>query len=653
MTGKEHEEAARRHGDPGAAAFALGGAVHDPAMAKVVRHYLQEQAKLAEIQAEELREEKRLRHWSLRVRHVSDVMRLAFELSLAFIFLAIAVAVGSAIWDAAHDHSLVVEAFSVPPDLAQRGLNGQAVAAQLLDKLQAMQDVTKSERPADSYANNWGDDIKVEIPDTGVSIGEMHKLLVSWLGHETHITGEVYRTAAGLAITARAGGDSGATVTGKEGDFDALLQQAAEKVYEHTQPYRYAVYLESTMPPRRAQARALFERLVADGSPRDRAWAYIGLGVLDATSGNGRQAAADARQALALVPDLVIGYQNIDLSESQLGHDEAALDGARSAVTVLQHSGNIDISDQARRIALPQEQGTVDFALGDFLAARADAERLIRLPDYNGSVEGARQSLTVVSAQLHDKTAARNAIQNESPTTDPQTLANRSANDLIADYWMDEWSSVIARRAVVEKETADVLKAAMLPSTFRNAIFSRLIWPYVAVALAETGDFKGAHALIDQTPPDCYACVRSRGDIDAAERNWNGAAYWFAQAVKQAPSIPMAYYRWGRMLMAKGDLDGAVAKFVAAHEKGPHFADPLEAWGEALIAKNRSDLALAKFAEADKYAPNWARLHLKWGEALYWSGDKEDAKKQFATAAKLDLSAADKVALAIWMKTLG
>lgn len=652
MTGKEHDEAARPHGDPGAAAFALGGAVHDPAMAKVVRHYLQEQAKLAEIQTEELREEKRLRHWSLRVRHVSDVMRLAFELSLAFIFLAIAVAVGAAVWDAAHDHALVVEAFSVPPDLAQRGLNGQAVAAQLLDKLQAMQSATISERPADSYANNWGDDIKVEIPDTGVSLGEVHKLLVSWLGHQTHITGEIYRTATGLAIAARAGG-GGATVTGKEGDFDALLQQAAEKVYERTQPYRYAVYLEGKVPPQRTQARKILEGLAADGSPRDRAWAYIGLSVLDGTSGDSRQAAIDARQALALMPGLVIGYQNIDLSETRLGHDEGALDAARSAVAVLQRGGNIDISDQARQVVLPQEQSTVDFALGDFLAARADGERIIGLPDYGGSVDGARQSLIVISALLHDGAAVRKGIQNEPLATDLPARATLAATDLAAAYWMGDWSSVIAQRAAVEKETADFFKVLGLPSAFGDATFTRLIWPDVAVAMAETGDFKSAHALIDQTPPDCYACVRSRGDIDVLQKNWKGAGYWFARAVAEAPSLPLGYTEWGAMLLRKGDLDGAIAKFAVAHQKGPHFADPLVMWGEALIAKNRSDLALAKFAEANKYAPNWGRLHLKWGEALYWSGDKEDAKKQFATAAHLDLSAADKVALATWMKTLG
>ena len=100
------------------------------------------------------------------------------------------------------------------------------------------------------------------------------------------------------------------------------------------------------------------------------------------------------------------------------------------------------------------------------------------------------------------------------------------------------------------------------------------------------------------------------------------------------------------MLMEKGDFDGAIEKFKTANAKGPHFADPPEMWGEALMRENRSDLALAKFVDANKEAPNWGRLHLKWGEALLWSGNGPDAEKQFALAARLDLSAADRAALA-------
>ncbi|MGA9794994.1 MAG: hypothetical protein WBQ17_05590, partial [Rhizomicrobium sp.] len=196
------------------------------------------QSAIADLQIEDLKREDKLRHWSLIVHHFSDVMKLAFEFAVAAIVLGILALLTGAVWSAAHEKGLVIEAFSVPPDMAARGLTGQAVAAQLQDKLTAMQVATVSARPAASYSNNWGNDIKVEIPNTGVSIGEFYRYLVSAFGHQTHITGEVFRAANGISITARASGDGGATVSGAETNLDALLQQAAENIYARTQPYR-------------------------------------------------------------------------------------------------------------------------------------------------------------------------------------------------------------------------------------------------------------------------------------------------------------------------------------------------------------------------------------------------------------------------------
>ena len=153
---------------------------------------LDRQIAIADLQIEDLEREDSLRHWSLIVRHISDVLKLTFEFALAGIALAIVIGLGVAVWSAAHDNSLVIDAFSVPPDLAARGLTGHAIAAQVQDQLTGMQKLTGSARPANSYANNWGGDIKVQIPDTGVSIGEFYRMLVLWFGDQTHVTGEVF-----------------------------------------------------------------------------------------------------------------------------------------------------------------------------------------------------------------------------------------------------------------------------------------------------------------------------------------------------------------------------------------------------------------------------------------------------------------------------
>ena len=304
----------KRDVDPAASALALGSASRAKADS-----YLDEQMVVARaqtevlhLQAHELKHELKLRHWSLRVRHISDVMKLSFEIAVAFIFLTIATAIGFEIWDAAHDDGLVIEAFQVPPDMASRGLSGQVVAGQLLDKLTAMQNATQSARPPQSYANNWGNDVKVQIPDTGISIGEFNRYLHAWLGHETHIEGEVFRTAAGVTVTARVSGDGGATFSGPEADIDALLQKTAERIYRQTQPYRFAVFrlhnlTTGSNSAELKEAQEVLTQLTTNPDREERAWAWLGLANTARFYNADIRVSSDYfRKALAESPDLVV-----------------------------------------------------------------------------------------------------------------------------------------------------------------------------------------------------------------------------------------------------------------------------------------------------------------------------------------------------------
>ncbi|MEJ1967129.1 MAG: hypothetical protein WDN03_00620 [Rhizomicrobium sp.] len=228
--------------------------------------FLDEQTRLTRLAIERETREERLRNWSQFVEYASALMKLAFEFVVALMVVAIGTALAAAVWNAAHDNGLVIEAFSVPPDLANRGLTGEVVAGKVLDRLSALQEQTQSNRAASSYVNNWGNDIKVQIPETGVSIGQLYRYLAAWLGNETHISGEIYRDAVGLAVTARVGGQPGETLHGNDAALDVLIGRAAEAVYGSTQPYRYAVYLDNH--GRSGEAQPIYRALLAGARTR-------------------------------------------------------------------------------------------------------------------------------------------------------------------------------------------------------------------------------------------------------------------------------------------------------------------------------------------------------------------------------------------------
>ena len=259
--------------------------------------------------------------------------------------IAAACLVGAAVWDAAHDDGLVIEAFSVPPDLAARGLTGEVVANQLLANLSSFQAISVSARDASSFTHNWDNDIKVEIPETGVSIGEFNRFLHEWLGHQTHITGAIYRTQSGIAVTARVGSDIAPTMTGGEAELDELLRKTAESIFRAAQPYRYAQYVFN-QGRRPDEGIAAQKNLIANGSPLDRFWAWNGLVTMYAAQFDFAQSEKASRAAIALRPDSAQSYFNLGRAERVAQHDEVALTASQTALR-LKHDPDISAASWA------------------------------------------------------------------------------------------------------------------------------------------------------------------------------------------------------------------------------------------------------------------------------------------------------------------
>jgi tetratricopeptide (TPR) repeat protein len=657
-------EASPHGSDPVAISLALGGASRATA-----DHFL-------ELQMEEMRAEEPYKLSHYRLRRFGDWAKAAFEFSLGLLALALVGGLSLMLWNAAHDDGLVIEAFAVPPDLAERGFTGQVVAARMLDNLSALQAQNNSSRAPSSFANNWGNDLKVEIPETGVSIGELNRYLHQMLGHQTHITGEVVHEGTGLTVTARAGADTAKPVSGSEADFNALLQEASEAVYARTQPYRYGVQLLSA--GRNAEAMTVLEESTRVGSQIDRAWAHAGLFNVLASRGLIHEALESAQASVALKPDFAWGWFKVSAGHSALGHAEATLEATRKSLQLLEAGGQTDLRPDAVTRLKRSGTGDLDDDLGDYadeirqelamfpsLASSAGADGKIRAmllsPGNNlGTAVGNTVTFASNLIRLHDLAGARHVlvggpafiaatrtIAESRGDAHAQSRAGLAAfafqaAELLFAQENEDWTRAVQIASSLDAGFAPLAAADNAPQGTPSAIS----WPIGAYTQARAGDFAAAHAKIDKTPRDCDLCLRTRGRIDAVQKNWDGATFWFAEAVRQAPSIPFAYADWGRMLLDKGDLDGAIEKFAIANQKGPHFADAIEMWGEALLLQKHPDLAAAKFAEAEKYAPNWGRLHLKWGEALAYVGKKDEAAKQLSRAAQLDLTPPEKSELA-------
>jgi tetratricopeptide (TPR) repeat protein len=575
-----------------AAAIAVGEAGADPAMKRDASAFLRAQQQLIELQVKHFEEERRLAIAAAKRKRLSDRLRNGLQLFLALVLTGAVVGLGVLIWESAHDDGLVVEAFEVPEDLAQRGLTGKVIARQVLDRLSAMQEQTLSMRAPSSYRNNWGDDFKVAIPETGVSLGELRRYLAAWLGHQSRISGEIYRSAVGLSVTARVGESPGVVVSGADAELDRLVQKVTEVVYDHTQPYRYAVYIDRNGAT--PEGNATVVRILGGADPVERAWAHVHVGVQALARGDYVTSGARLRDALAEEQDFVPALWNLEYVEGSLGHYQEAwrLTGVCLAA---QRSLKRDVAREQHKSLMSTVSWLRHHLVADYPEAVLQARQLAHGPSveyWDDSNRDLAQSLIL----NHDLAAAREAASRLA-ADDPVRLqvpglaalqsGDRAALDLLAQ-------AVKLADAPIWDTSHDYLREPPALS--------------LAIAKARFGDATGAQALLAPMPSDCYPCARARGVVAAIVGDRTAAEQWFAVAIKQAPGLPQAFVERGSASLPWGNVTGALTDAEHAVQLSPHYTDAWKLWGDALARQSQFKLALAKYDEALKYAPNWAAL---------------------------------------------
>jgi tetratricopeptide (TPR) repeat protein len=553
--------------DPVAVALALGGASQAQADA-----FLKKQEAFIDEQRHHLRRQYTQLDLSIWQQRLGVLLRLA----TAAMGLAIAAGLGFMVWDASRSNDLLIEPFSVPPDLASRGLTGEVVSAKLLDRLVAMQAQTSSQRAPKTYANSWDEKgIKLDIPESGISLTEMDHFLRKKLGHDMHVSGEVVRNASGVSLTARAGLNGAESVTGPDSSTDELVQRLAESVYLMTQPYRYGVYLADN--GRLQEALPIIQSLARTGTAQDRSWAYS-VWALAARDSDGLDAGLGLiSRSVNVDPHLVVSRTDLARFYVEKGLPERGLRENMEIVALSTPGAQQSILPRFIPAIRQAAQAQVDLLLGDFHDAAQEQAAVTQsgLPGH----WGLSADLAEAQAGEHDLTKARatmvDPVQDSGLAPGASVLYRIRVAVVIASQAQD-WA------AVVRSGNVPASQLEKYPGQRKDLLTT--VVPFIAYAEAMRGDVTTAEARISTTPEDCYLCLRMRARIAELKGDHDRTSFWLTRAVQQAPSIPFAYADWGQALLARGQPDAAIEKFKLANQKGPHFADPLEGWGEALMA---------------------------------------------------------------------
>ena len=603
----EAEEAAPVTGaDAVAVSLAMQQAGGDPALSRAASAYLDEQRQLVRMQIHHFDEERRLGIAAAKRKRYADRIRNGLYTGIALLVLVLLVGAARMIYEALSDHGLVVEDFTVPADFAARGVTSQALAEDLASRVAIMR-ATATRASLDEAGQVRADQsayLKVQIPETGISVDELERFLHRWLGHQTVLSGEVRTEPEGqLSVILHVGGTQRIEVHGPDSNFDGLMQQTAEKAFESFSPENFVQYLMIT--DRHEEGWNALVRYADSPAfaalPRPDRADFESLYAFD--DPDRRRALARALISIDIDPRVLVTWRAAAWASRDLGHDQAAIDFYRQALT--RKKDDLPSSQRAAYSSLLAEaHGRIDLALGNFPALETDSELIT-----SSSSLSDRYAISArIAAGLHDRARSEQQLT-RALAASPADDASREASWYVNTSTEDWPQALVAAQALVaDRETQ---KTALQSPAFAGRVELQLATqyrPWLAYAEAMTGDTAAATALIAQSPTDCYLCVRTRARVAAAAGDAATADRWFAEAVRQAPDLPAAYYEWGEALLARGNLPGAVRELSQAHDKGPHFADPLKAWGDVLVKQGHPDQALSKYDEALKYAPNWAAL---------------------------------------------
>lgn len=580
-----------------ATSVAIDGARFDPELSRAASDYLNEQrvlvrasTELVRIQAHHSDEERQLSIEAAKRKRFSDHFRMSFQVFMTLVATVICVGVGVMVWDAATSKSVVLDSFDSPAPLVAQGLTGKVMASRVLDALEELQDATRAVNGGWTSTNAWSSDVKIELPETGISIGEINHILHERLGHDIHINGDADLAKDGtVTLFVRGEGVPASHFSAPLEDFDKLAVRAAEYIYGRSQATRYATYLINTN--RNADATQFLPGAMVRAKPAEAPELATLWGNALATQGKLEEAEQKYRLALLLEPHLWRAWGNLVGLKIYTEGEEAA---HRESQAMLKSATALGV----------KVDNTVEFQNSSILSR--DFGMLIK--EYTANIEQNHGVGTAVSpsgpsmadfyGNLHDFPTADKWLVK----SDPEEEATRAEVLLLSAY-----------RAIDRGQPAAALPALQTfwtlwsgSAELQNDMYTDQSC-ITGLAYGMAGELAKAEEVFSHTKPWAY-CYAVHGDVLEHAGKLAEAQKVWADGLKAAPSLAPVYLHRGISESLRGDYKQAEADLAAASARSPHWADPYKAWGDALVKQGRWKEALLKYDAAAEYAPNWPAL---------------------------------------------
>ncbi|MGD0059758.1 MAG: tetratricopeptide repeat protein [Verrucomicrobiia bacterium] len=585
----------------------------------------------------------KLRKPRIRCKNVADLLTSLRSIAVNFTILVLLLLFIPIVYHDCTQNVLLVEPFSVPPELQALGYNPPVMANQFVDQVQAIADEVKIASKAQPLFTPPTEPIPdIEVPDTGFSLKSIINLL---RGHYRATTERISADATlntnALQLTLRIDDQTGrntALITGRVDQMDTLMRAAAEEALRHIDPYLLVAYYLTEDRP--SEAIVAVHSCLNKGTIDDKAAAYSAWGIAYMLQTNYEAGATKLQEALRIKPGFINALDNLAtlaLFQGQLSNavrwSEVAIKTDPRDATAYRNLGMFSLlqSNLNKSLAMTLKASQLDppdpqtyanlaaafLSLGRYSEGIVASERAIELgPDlvdaYNnlGAIYFAQSNFpsalaayeeAMTAVERNERKRGRNSARSLFHFISLQGGPPRSTKPTgMAELYYN--TALVLSAQAKYNDALNLLKKAVA----RDPNYAPAYY-HIAAIYFDRGAFPQAleptqEAIrLDPTLQDAYSLIALTLEHLG---KWSEACTYLKQATEQEPTVSEWWFDWGLALEHLGDRTAAMAKYKRASELNPTSPDSLVNWGELLRQAKDFDGAIDKYKRAIALNPN-------------------------------------------------
>lgn len=524
----------------------------------------------------------------------------------------------------AYKETLSIAAFSVPEKLGERGITGQVVAQSLFDEL-IKRRTTVTTLEAGELKSAWSEHRSdVAVPETKFTLQAIFRYLRTLTGKEIAIDGEMLVDGDNVAIKARVAGKPPRSVKGKLADWETLMGELANYVYEVTQPVVLASYWGLTAKTSdEVDALARLIRRMENATPRTSpavlSVAYHGLGL--ALQRQERETDALAAWARARVLDPKFSLPYTAAADALFAVNEASADEILRQASKLQMSTTAQFGAASRRFS-------VGHNLGDCRRMKSSLDELAKLSDETDST--------------FELSKARFMVQCDYRQAKGVALL-REHTRMHADHAF-RWTVLgFAEESRKLRLTHRADAIAAYTEGVAHGRADRFYYPHFHLArqLSDAGDHAAALAAFDRgvkiSRGDVQLVGRTRGVLYANNGEYREAEALFRELLSpSASSRAYVFTNFANYVLARTNrVDEAIATLRAGYARYPQYCPAYDDAGTILFKAGRDADAFAEWEKGIAAVPKCDLTYVHIAQALIERKRIPEAKQKLDALLKV------------------